>query len=86
MGSADSSIRSILKPHIYKSLESCARSLIPGHGCKLLVTRVNDVGMDTAPHSACTIREEFNRVVERLKAENATRKFGGEYKCVGDAN
>ena len=76
MGSADSSIRSILKPHIKKSWNR-----VPGVSYK-----GTDVGMDTAPHSACTIREEFNRVVERLKAENATRKFGGEYKCVGDAN
>ena len=36
--------------------------------------------------AACTIGEELNRVVERLKAKNATRKFGGECKCVGDAN
>ena len=34
----------------------------------------------------CTIREKLNRFVERPKAKNATRKFGGECDCVGDAN
>ena len=34
----------------------------------------------------CTTRKELKRVVERLKATNATRKLGGECECVGDVN
>ena len=36
--------------------------------------------------AVCIIREDLNRVVERLKAKNATRTFGGECDYVGDAN
>ena len=36
--------------------------------------------------AVCTIRQELNHVIERLKAKDATRKFGGECYCVGDAN